>query len=186
MQIEGRKVVLREKRVEDAQDDYQWRSDPELAKLDASRPLNVSYEEYLKSYSHDLDYPSFSSHSFSIVTQDGIHIGNCMYYDLNHLRREAEVGIIIGDRAYWDGGYGYDAMVTLLGHVFSTVGLKRVYLHTLEWNERACRCFQKCGFREIGSVKRGKDTLVRMELTQSEWGKERQGEETHLDSGVGS
>ncbi len=170
MRIESEKVVLREKRLEDAKDDYRWRTDHELAELDASRPINVDYERYLESFSNDLDYNSFSFHSFSIVTRNGgEHIGNCMYYDLNHLRKQAEVGIMIGARSYWDGGYGYDAMIALLGHVFTTVGLKRVHLHTLERNQRARRCFQKCGFREVGTVRRGEHTLLRMEMTRQEW-----------------
>ena len=39
MSLESKKVVLREKRIEDALDDYTWRVDDELAKLDATRPL---------------------------------------------------------------------------------------------------------------------------------------------------
>jgi RimJ/RimL family protein N-acetyltransferase len=193
MRLEGEKVVLREKRLEDAWDDYRWRTDPELAKLDASTPLSIEYEEYLRSHSDELDHPLFSSHSFSIEARDGTHIGNCMYYDLNHLRKEAEMGIMIGDRRYWNEGYGQDAVVTLLGHVFTTVGLRKVYLHTLEWNQRARRCFQKCGFREVGTVRRGGHTFVRMEATRSEWEKRPRRplsagriEQAQLDTGGGS
>lgn len=169
MMLEGDKVILREKQISDAQDDYRWRSDPELAELDASRPINVNFEDFLDSFSHELDYPSFSSHSFSITTRDGKHIGNCMYYDLNHLKREVEVGIMIGDREYWNSGYGADAMRTLVDHVFKTVGVQRVYLHTLEWNHRARRSFQKCGFREVRTVRRGGHVFRLMEITRAEW-----------------
>jgi RimJ/RimL family protein N-acetyltransferase len=175
MQLEGDKVILREKRVEDAQDDYKWRSDPELARLDAASPLRVTFDEYFRSFSGELEYPAFTSHSFSIVTRDNEeHIGNCMYYGLDHLHKEAEIGIIIGDRAYWNGGYGQDAVQTLVDHVFATVGLKKVYLHTLEWNHRARRCFAKCGFHEAQLTRRAGHKFVRMEMTLEEWEDSRQ------------
>ncbi len=34
--IKGKKVILREKRLEDAANDYRWRTDPELARLDGA------------------------------------------------------------------------------------------------------------------------------------------------------
>ena len=33
----GRKVAIRRKQIEDGEDDYSWRADPELAELDATR-----------------------------------------------------------------------------------------------------------------------------------------------------
>ena len=42
--IRGKKVVLREKRVEDAADDYSWRVDEELCRLDATTRLRMSYK----------------------------------------------------------------------------------------------------------------------------------------------
>jgi RimJ/RimL family protein N-acetyltransferase len=44
--IRGCKVVLREKRHSDAETDYAWRSDPELARFDAARPLSASFDDY--------------------------------------------------------------------------------------------------------------------------------------------
>ena len=34
--VAGKKVVLRDKRLADAKDDYAWQTDPELAQLDAA------------------------------------------------------------------------------------------------------------------------------------------------------
>lgn len=178
MNLEGKKVILREKRLEDAPDDYRWRTDPELATLDGTSPLKVSYEEYLESYADELRHPFFSSRRFAIETRDARHIGNCMYYDYNALLRQAEVGIMIGDRNYWSEGYGCDAMTTLLDHVFSAVRLRKAYLHTLVWNERARRCFKKCGFREVKTVRRRGHTYVRMEIQRSEWERMRRSKET--------
>ena len=39
----GELVILREKRPADAQDDFRWRSDAELARYDAARPFAATY-----------------------------------------------------------------------------------------------------------------------------------------------
>lgn len=169
MNLNGGKVVLREKRLEDAHDDYVWRSDPELAKLDAAPPLRMSYEEFAKYYRDELRFPVTWSRRFAITTADGTHIGNCMYYDVDSVNHRAELGIMIGDRAYWGQGYGYDAMVTMIEYIFSHTNLTHLYLHTLEWNLRARKAFLKCGLREVGPVRKNGYRFVRMELEREEW-----------------
>ncbi len=169
VELKGVRVVLRDKRVEDAESDYIWRSDPELARLDAAYPLTMNYDRYLKMFQDQLRYPTPGSHHFGIEVAGGRFIGNCMYYDLDSVNRQAEVGIVIGDRDYWSGAYGFDAVVTLLEFMFEERNLKRVYLHTLEWNERAQKCFSRCGFNALRTVRRmGQDFLL-MEVFREEW-----------------
>ena len=169
MSLEGKKVVLREKRIEDALDDYTWRVDDELAKLDATRPLNMAYNDFLRYSQEEIDFPSSRSNRFGIDDPTGKHIGNCMYYDIDTRRHETELGIMIGDRAYWSKGYGTDAVDTLLKYIFTQTNMKRVYLHTLDWNQRAQKSFGKSGFRQIKQVrKRGLD-FIQMEILRPEW-----------------
>ncbi len=133
--IKGKKVLLREKRLDDALQDYAWKTDPELARLDATLPLNVPFKTYLLTYAEELDRRvDGKGRVFAVETLEGKHIGNCCYYNMEWDRREAEVGILIGDPAYWDDGYGTDAVRALVDHVFRKEGLKKVYLHTLVWN----------------------------------------------------
>ena len=168
LSIRGDKVVLREKRIEDAPDDYAWRVDDELARLDATRPLRMSYEDFLKYSREELVYPSPRSKRIAIDTLDGEHIGNCMYYDIDLRRGETELGIMI-DRKYWDRGYGTDTIDTLLNHIFSTTAITRVYLHTLDWNHRARRSFAKSGFREVKPVRRNGLDFIQMEVWRDAW-----------------
>ena len=169
VELRGAKVVLREKRPEDAENDYIWRSDPELARLDAALPLTMSFDRYMKLFEDQLKYPTPGSHHFATDTIDGKYIGNCMYYDLDSVNMEAELGIVIGDRDYWSNSYGYDAVVTLLDHMFTARKLKRVYLHTLEWNQRAKRCFSKSGFKPVKMVRRMGQDFILMEVLRDDW-----------------
>ncbi len=167
--LQGVRVVLRDKCIEDAEQDYIWRSDHELAKLDAAYPLTMSFERYLKMFQDQLKYPTPGSHHFATETLDGKFIGNCMYYDLDSVNLQAELGIVIGDRDYWSNAYGYDAVTTLLEYCFTEKGLKRVYLHTLEWNHRAQRCFEKCGFVPVRQVRRLSHDFILMEVLRDNW-----------------
>ena len=167
--LQGVRVVLRDKCIEDAEQDYIWRSDHELAKLDAAYPLTMSFERYLKMFQDQLKYPTPGSHHFATETLDGKFIGNCMYYDLDSVNLQAELGIVIGDRDYWSNAYGYDAVTTLLEYCFIEKGLKRVYLHTLEWNHRAQRCFEKCGFVPVRQVRRLSHDFILMEVLRDDW-----------------
>jgi RimJ/RimL family protein N-acetyltransferase len=74
------------------------------------------------------------------------------------------MGIMIGDRAYWSRGYGSDAIITSLNHVFSQTDLKRIYLKTLDWNIKAQNCFKKCGFSTCGQLIHGDHYFILMEI----------------------
>ena len=179
--IAGEKVVLRKKRIEDAEDDYAWRTDEELARLDATKPLRMTFKDFQRFSKEELDYSYPSSRRLAIDTHDGLHIGNCMYYDIDVRRSEAELGIMIGDRAYWSRGYGTDSVDTLLQHIFGTTPLDRVYLHTLDWNQRARRAFEKSGFRELKDVRRSGMDFILMEVRRGEW-EERDGANGRFNS----
>ena len=169
VELRGVRVILRDKRLEDAEHDYIWRCDPELARLDAAYPLTMNYDRYLKIFQDQLRYPTPGSHHFAIDVANHRFIGNCMYYDLDSINLEAELGIVIGDRDYWSGAYGYDVVVTLLDYMFTEKNLRRVYLHTLEWNKRAQRCFSKCGFKPVRDVRRMGQDFILMEVWREEW-----------------
>ncbi len=166
--LKGRKVVLRGKRLSDAAQDYAWRTDAELAGLDAVAPLTLPFGLYLLNYAQELNYLASGRH-FAIEDAAGKHIGNCMYYAVDEGRGEAELGILIGDRDYWDQGYGQDAIVTLVDHVFSAMRLNRIYLHTLRTNLRAQQCFRKCGFVECGHTSKDGHDFVVLEILRRQW-----------------
>ena len=166
---EGEKVRVREKRVEDIQNEYSWRVDPELSRLDATKPMTMPYEDFFRYSKEEMQFPNYRSKRLAVETLEGVHIGNIMYYDLNMQNRQAEVGIMIGDKDYWSNGYGTDTVNTLLRHLFTILELDRVYLHTLSWNYRAQASFAKSGFKLVRNVKRGGQDFILMEVLRSDW-----------------
>ena len=167
--LSGAKIILRAKRGSDAAEDYEWRSDYELAELDDAPIIRINFQEYLYQYQEELQFPSSWSRRFAIDTIEGLHIGNCMYYEVNFIDNSAELGILLGNRDYWDKGYGTDAVIVLLNYIFGDTQLGRVYLHTLSWNIRAQKSFEKTGFIGGKTVNRNGKQFLRMEITRKRW-----------------
>jgi len=163
----GRRTVIRRKRLTDARDEYSWRSDPELARFDASRPVQTPFEAYERNWSFDYRFTDMPGRSFAVEDEAGRHIGNIMYYNIDAARGEAEVGISIGERDRWSGGYGSDAVEALVRVLFEGGRLSRFYLHTLDWNRRAQRAFEKAGFSACGTSWRDGHTFVVMEARRA-------------------
>jgi len=160
----GQRTVVRRKRLADVHDEFRWRTDPELAHFDASRPAQTPFANYERNWAFDFRFTDMPRRSFAIEAENGRHIGNVMYYNYDQSRCEAEIGISIGERDYWDGGYGTDALVALVRVLFAEGAVERLYLHTLDWNTRAQRSFQKAGFHESGTSWRDGHTFIMMEV----------------------
>jgi RimJ/RimL family protein N-acetyltransferase len=167
--IKGRKVLIRQKRMSDASNDYTWRRDEELTRLDAAPILRIPFSSFLLDYHDEIRHESPRRRRYAIDTLDDQYIGNCMIYNIDTRKKEAELGIMIGNRDYWDNGYGVDAVNTLVNHTFETLNIDRIYLNTLEWNLRAQRCFRKCGFIPFKKQRRFSNTFIVMELLRSDW-----------------
>ena len=167
--ITDTKIRLRDKKLADALDDYRWQTDPELVQLDAAPLLTSAFPEYLSNCAVELRYPSPTKRSFAIETLDGEHIGNCVYYNISKFKGEAELGIMIGNRDYWDKGYGTDAVTALLNYIFRQTKLNQIRLKTLKSNQRAQKCFEKCGFTSYGNTTKDGYDFVLMEINRKQW-----------------
>jgi RimJ/RimL family protein N-acetyltransferase len=73
-------------------------------------------------------------------------IGSCGFFNFDHRNRSSELGIMIGDKSYWNQGYGTEAVRLLLQHGFNTLNLNRIYLRVFANNLRAIHIYEKAGF----------------------------------------
>ena len=170
--IHGKKIKLRDKKLSDVRNDYRWQSDSELAKLDAAPALNMSFTLYLLDYSSAVRERNAQRYPLAVDTIDGKHIGNCTLYDIDEKRGEGQVGIMIGDKDFWNQGYGTDVMNTFIDFIFRNTNLNRLYLKTLDWNLRAQKSFAKSGFKQCGWMQRDGYNFLLMELYRDQWEKQ--------------
>ena len=178
--ITGNKIRLREKKLADAINDYSWQTDSELTQLDAAQQQTITFSQYLSIYASELRHSTSTRHQFAVETLDGKHIGNCGYYGVDEIKGEAELGIMIGNRDYWGNGHGADAVTALVSYVFRQTNLNRLYLKTLDWNIRAQKCFQKCGFTYYGHMVRDGFNFALMEIHREQW-EEHENESSRLE-----
>jgi len=88
-----------------------------------------------------------------IDTLVGQPIGSLTLSDINGVHGRAELGVMIGEKDRWARGYGTDAIRLALRYAFDHLGLRKVYLITDVDNERAIRCYEKCGFVREGLLR---------------------------------
>jgi RimJ/RimL family protein N-acetyltransferase len=85
-----------------------------------------------------------------VVEADGSFLGNARLHSFES--SEARYAVGFHDPARLGRGYGTEVTTLVLGYAFGELGLQRVNLAVLEDNERAIRCYRRCGFRNVGRV----------------------------------
>jgi diamine N-acetyltransferase len=130
-----------------------WFGDPEVRRhLDLYLPFSLAQEErWFESLQESLDKQE--AVLLAIETSEGVHIGNLGLVTINWKDRNAELGITIGDKSYWDRGYGSDAIRAMLEIAFRQMNLHRVFLRVHEDNLRGIRCYEKVGFQQEGTMR---------------------------------
>lgn len=139
-----------------AKTEVRWQRDTEFIRLADSDPSQLSSEKKIKEWFEKQSEDGFKPerYSFSVRTLDGDqYIGSLgMWVDLIH--SEAWVGLGIGEREFWSRGYGSDMMRLCQRYVFAELGLQRLSLGLHEYNPRALRSYEKCGFRLEGRTRK--------------------------------
>ena len=154
--IYGDKLRLRAVERSDLRRFVEWLNDPEVREgLLLHLPLSMAEEE--KWFEDMIKRPAVEHPMVIEIRQDEswVMIGNCGIHNIDWRLRSAEVGIFIGEKGYWDQGYGTEAMRVLLDHSFNTLNLNRIALQVYEDNPRAVRAYEKAGFVHEGRERQG-------------------------------
>jgi RimJ/RimL family protein N-acetyltransferase len=174
--IYGDRIRLRHVEREDLPQFVEWLNDPEVYQgLSMHTPLSMAEEENW--FENILKGPIDERPLVIEAMEDDEWrvIGNSGFHNLDWRSRNAELGIFIGDKTYWDQGYGTEVVKLLLRHGFSTLNLHRIYLRVFEDNPRAIRSYEKAGFVHEGRLRQGEfhdgqfhDVLF-MSVLRPEW-----------------
>ena len=104
-----------------------------------------------------------------------VHIGNTGLHNFDWTARSAEFGIFIGDRTFWNNGFGTDVTRLMLKHGFETLNLNRIGLDVYDTNPRAMHVYEKVGFVHEGRRRQANyhagqyRDLLQMSILRSEW-----------------
>ena len=123
----------------------EWMNDRDVADGFGGFDLNVSLARAKKTIEELYGY------RFAIVLKDDdTLIGQISIHDINHLHRNAFIGLVIGEEKYRSKGYGSEAVRLVLDYGFNTLNLHSIMLSVHEDNYAALSCYKKVGFKEAG------------------------------------
>ncbi len=156
--VEGEKTRLRPASwgfsEEELQRRYRWSGDDTLQYWSGTIPGGRSYAHF-KDIVGQRDWPSDGRRiSYAILTKDGTLIGMVSCYNIDSRHGTGELGVYLGEQSTWGRGYGTDAIITFVRHLFVDLGFESIYLHTYESNARAQRSYARVGFTQADKRRR--------------------------------
>lgn len=153
----GKRIRLRAAEKEDIPTFLRWVNDPDVTEnLLLVSPMSRYEEEQW--YESMMKRPA-SEHVMVIEvntqsSDENYHpIGTCQFLNIDWRNRSAEVGIMIGEKSYWDRGFGSESMRLLLAHGFGILNLHRIWLQVYSKNIRGIRAYEKAGFTYEGNFR---------------------------------
>jgi diamine N-acetyltransferase len=174
--IYGERIRLRAVEREDLPRFVDWLNDPNVRRgLILHLPMSLAQEQ---AWFEDMIKRPQAEQPFVIELKLGsewVMIGNCGVHQIDWRCRSATLGIFIGEKGYWNQGYGTEAMQLLIKHGFENLNLNRLALDVYEDNLGAIRAYEKAGFvlegrKRQAMYKDGRylDILV-MSVLRDEW-----------------
>jgi RimJ/RimL family protein N-acetyltransferase len=80
-------------------------------------------------------------------------VGLARLYDIIWSNGHALLGLSIPDPEERGKGFGRDALALILRYGFDELGLHRIWLDTVGYNQRAIHMYERAGFREEGRLR---------------------------------
>jgi RimJ/RimL family protein N-acetyltransferase len=126
-----------------------WLNSPEVNRHLLTGHIPVTVEEEVSFYERMA--ASSTDHVLEIhLAEDMRLIGHVGLHGVDMVHRTGELGIFIGEVSLHGQGLGRDAIVTMLGFAFDTLGLHRVLIRARGDNERGLHLYRAVGFTECG------------------------------------
>ena len=134
---------------EDAVNYIKWMNDKAVA-------ANFGQYHRVVSSKSDLKWlyePPDDMQRYAMALRDGdVLIGSISIHNIDHLNRNAFLGIFIGEADYRGKGYGTEAIWLILRYGFKTLNLHNIMLTVHADNYGGIACYKKVGFREVGRL----------------------------------
>ncbi len=134
MICEGERVGLRALERSDLAGDYpKWLNDPEVSRFNSHGVfphMRPELEAYIDSVTLRTDCLVLAI----IDKSRDRHVGNVSLQSIDTVYRNAELAILLGDRASWGQGLGAEACALIVRHGFEALNLHRIYCGTAEGN----------------------------------------------------
>lgn len=148
-------LLIRELECKDKYLLSKWLSDPEILQYYEGRdnPFDVEKVEQ-KFFEEEADTTR------CIIEFGETAIGYVQFYEVGVDERrtygyggssEIIYGMdqFIGELTYWNKGVGTQLVRAMVAYLIEEKGAERIVMDPQTWNERAIRCYEKCGFKKV-------------------------------------
>ena len=144
--IAGQKCYLSPMSVDDAEKYTEWLNDfsvtVTLNTVDTILSVDKERDE-LKALARGYNFSIIDSKTNKVIGSGG-------FFNVDLVNKNAEFGLFIGDKTFWNRGYGTEASQLLLDFGFNVLNLYHVSLKVFDFNHRAIKCYEKVGFQNVG------------------------------------
>lgn len=155
MLFQNGKLIVRELEKRDNLLLVKWLSDLSVLEFYEGRDNPFDLEKVNKTF-----YERENSLVRCIVEFENVEIGYIQFYPVDAEERDlygyAEVLDVIygmdqfiGELDYWNRGIGTLLVTSMVEYLVEQKLADRVVMDPQTWNERALRCYEKCGFKKV-------------------------------------
>ena len=151
--LESKNCILREVRLEDAKDLYEYyKLDIVVKYLPINRHTSISKtRKFIKEF-FIYNYNKGRVGHYAIISKkDNKVIGNMGFNNIDVNAEEAEIGICINP-TYWGHGYATEITEPLIRYGFNELNLKRIIAETYKENINSTKPLKNLGFRYLDAV----------------------------------
>lgn len=128
-----------------------WENDFEVIMYSRNRPMNslsmpqleAQYEQWMKDERENRFILEL------VDSKEAIGIGRLERHDWANVKT-ADIGTYIGKKELWGRGLGRQITVALLEMAFNQFNVERCEASSVEYNQRAHKALESCGFRKSG------------------------------------
>ncbi|NWF87216.1 GNAT family N-acetyltransferase [Candidatus Bathyarchaeota archaeon] len=147
-------IRLRPIEREDLKVLHEWENDFEVIMYSRNMPINfVNMPQLEKRYEEWVKDEREQRFIIELVdSKEAIGIARLEHKDWANVR-SADVGTYIGKKELWGKGYGRQITVALLEIVFNQLNMDRCEASSVEYNTRAHKVLEACGFRKTGIMR---------------------------------
>lgn len=144
VQLETKRLLLRESIVEDAPVLYEMTNDPEVMKYTG----DVMFKSVEETKELIRNYPDYQKYTYgrwtTIIKETNEIIGWCGLKYIEDLK-ETDLGFRFMKK-YWNKGYGTEASIACLQYGFEQLGMQQIIAQVYKDNGASQRVLQKLGF----------------------------------------
>jgi RimJ/RimL family protein N-acetyltransferase len=147
--LRGRRIILRPPLATDLPYIIRWINDPDVWQY-----LSIQTPQSEKGEKEWIEKQNTSPSNITLIieTKTGIPIGVMGLHKINPIDGTATTGAMIGNKRFWNKGYGSEAKKLLLSYAFDILNLRMILSDVIGFNGRSVRYSEKCGYKVVARI----------------------------------